>query len=434
MYKLRCLSCNSVIPDNYSIVCTCGKGGFYRSIYPKKQFVPTNEPNIWRFHDWLPINTPPSGKSTNKKSKTTAGKTTVYKSNKLAKELGLQNLYIAFNGYWPEKKANLLTGTFKGLEAPPSILRAKENGVKSILLATAGNTGRAFAEETINQDFEIIIVAAKSASSRLWTTEEVKEHNIKYIVLANGNDYTNAIELGKRICVEVGVETEGGARNVARRDGMGTCFLEGVAEIGKMPKHYFQAIGSGTGGIAAWEASLRLIEDGNYGNKLSHLHLSQNSRFAPIAEAWNAKRKQITNQDLSLPPQEMSTLFAEVLANRTPPYSVEGGVYQALSETQGKMYSVTEEEAKSAMKLMYQTEEIDIVPPAAIAVASLIQAVNEEKVSPRESILLNITGGGIARLKEDYNLIPLEAAIEVKNPQIDLTEIAEICLGKNGTD
>ena len=47
--------------------------------------------------------------------------------------------------------------------------------------------------------------------------------------------------------------------------------------------------------------------------------------------------------------------------NRTPPYSIDGGVYQALSDTKGEMYAVSEEEAKNALKLIYQTEEIDIV-------------------------------------------------------------------------
>ncbi|HUU87501.1 MAG TPA: cysteate synthase, partial [Candidatus Glassbacteria bacterium] len=218
-YTLKCLSCQKEITDNYSITCSCGKGGFYRTIYKTTNFNPTNENSIWRFHEWLPVKNPPTVKinSNGKEIRSKAGKTVVFKSKGLAKELGLQNLYIAFNGYWPEKNANILTGTFKGLEAPPSISRAKENGIKQILLATAGNTGRAFAEETLNQVFEILIVAAKSANSRLWTTKEVKEDNVKYITLGNGNDYADAIKLSKRICTEIGVETEGGARNVARR-------------------------------------------------------------------------------------------------------------------------------------------------------------------------------------------------------------------------
>ena len=61
---------------------------------------------------------------------------------------------------------------------------------------------------------------------------------------------------------------EGGAKNVARRDGMGTVMLDAAVTIGRMPDYYFQAIGSGTGGIAAWEAALRLRDDGRFGTRL----------------------------------------------------------------------------------------------------------------------------------------------------------------------
>jgi cysteate synthase len=123
----------------------------------------------------------------------------------------------------------------------------------------------------------------------------------------------------------------------------------------------------------------------------------------------------------------MSTLFAEVLANRTPPYSIDGGVYQALSATNGEMYAITEKEAQDAMKFILETEGIDIVPPAAVAVASLIKAIAQKKIDSSELILLNITGGGINRLKEDNELIPIKPLLEVKSPQADLSEIAEIC-------
>jgi len=55
----------------------------------------------------------------------------------------------------------------------------------------------------------------------------------------------------------------GGARNIARRDGMGTTVLSAADCIGRIPDVYFQAVGSGTGAIAAHEANERLLEDGD---------------------------------------------------------------------------------------------------------------------------------------------------------------------------
>ena len=63
----------------------------------------------------------------------------------LAVHLGLENLYIAFNGYWPEKGALLETCTFKEFEAAVVLQNARENGIEGLIVASAGNTARAFA-------------------------------------------------------------------------------------------------------------------------------------------------------------------------------------------------------------------------------------------------------------------------------------------------
>ena len=107
-------------------------------------------------------------------------------------------------------------------------------------------------------------------------------------VLDGGADYADAIELGNTIAATEGFYPEGGARNAARRDGMGTTVLAAVEASGRIPDHYFQAVGSGTGAIAAWEMSLRLQEDGRFGSGRMKLHLSQNAPFTPMTDAWEA--------------------------------------------------------------------------------------------------------------------------------------------------
>ncbi len=52
-----------------------------------------------------------------------------------------------------------------------------------------------------------------------------------------------------------------------------------VETIGQLPDYYFQAIGSGAGAIAAWEAATRLVEDGRFGCTVPSLMLSQTYRL-----------------------------------------------------------------------------------------------------------------------------------------------------------
>jgi cysteate synthase len=222
------------------------------------------------------------------------------------------------------------------------------------------------------------------------------------------------------------MQAEGGARNAARRDGMGTVMLDASVYMNRMPDHYFQAIGSGTGGIAAWEASLRLQEDGRFGLKLPMLHLSQNLPFVPMYNAWKAGRRDIIKDiDMPEPKKLIHEMYADILSNREPPYSITGGVYDALCSTNGSMYAIANSEAKTAVGLFERLEGIDIFPPAGVAVASLIQAVENGKVEADEHILLNITGGGVKLLEKDYHLYKIEPFAHAENAHIPLEEIID---------
>ena len=108
-------------------------------------------------------------------------------------------------------------------------------------------------------------------------------------LIAVKGDYYDAIQIAEKMQSLPGFAAEGGARNIARRDGMGTVMLDAAVKLGQIPKHYFQAVGSGTGGISAWEAGLRLREDGRFGSNLPRLHLAQNLPNAPIYNAWKGK-------------------------------------------------------------------------------------------------------------------------------------------------
>ena len=217
---------------------------------------------------------------------------------------------------------------------------------------------------------------------------------------------------------------EGGARNIARRDGMGTVMLDAAVTIGRIPDHYFQAVGSGTGGISAWEASIRLRDDGRFGQKLAKLQLAQNLPFVPMYNAWKERRRQIIPElDMKDAKKQIEETYATVLTNRAPPYGVTGGLYNALVDTDGIMYAITKEEALEAESLFESLEGIDILPPSAVAVASLLKAVDAGKVSRDDTILLNVAGGGYKRLKEDFNLSQISPVATARDPGMPLEEL-----------
>jgi len=399
-YTLRCVHCGEDVPEHYTLACPQGHPSLLRADYAETQLHLKKAPGIFRFGSWLPIHgTLPID----------AGPV-CYKSEALARELGLSRLYIGFNGYWPERGGTITTCSFKELEALPTMVRARETTTKTLVIASAGNTARAFLQVSALTGVPVVVVVPEKAFPRLWTT--VPAENA--CVIAVRGDYTDAIRFSREICSLPGFIEEGGARNVARRDGMGTVVLDAAVTIGRMPDYYFQAIGSGTGGIAAWEAALRLQADGRFGAVLPALHLSQNLPFVPMVSAWNDHRRNLAAEtDMPDAPAAISRVFSDVLTNREPPYAIPGGVFDAMSATGGRMYAVTNDEAHAAGKLFTEREGIDLDPAAAVCTASLVRACECGTIDTGRLVLLNITGGGYERVREDYPLVPVQPAFGV---------------------
>ncbi|NPE28269.1 cysteate synthase [Methanococcoides sp. SA1] len=412
-YIVKCPGCEEV-RDPYALHCP-DDNALPRTEYFKKQIVPADMPGIWRYYDWLPVNGIIEKGS---------GRPVTYKSEGFAKELGLSDLNITFNGYWPEKEGAIRTCSFKDLESFPTIQRLMEHNEKRVLVvASAGNTARAFAYVASITGYPLLLIVPKNSTHRLWTTEE--DTSSVCTVTVDG-DYYQAIAMAEKIASRDGFVSEGGARNVARRDGMGTVMLDAVLTTKSLPQHYFQAVGSGTGGISAWEASMRLIEDGRFGNNMPRLHLAQNLPCAPLYSTWTGEQ---TNGNC---PEEM---YDDVLFNRKPPYGAIGGVKDALDDTNGIIYGITNKEADEARKLFEENEGIDILPAPAIACAAIMKALEKGEIKADESIVLNITGGGHKRLEEELPTRQLSIDLAVSPDDADaenkiLEKVTELL--KNG--
>lgn len=399
-YLLRCPGCGRSFPDRYTLDCPSGCDTLLRTVYAERRLTLRNLPGIFRYKDWLPVEG---------HLRVDAGPVS-YESERLARELGLAHLTITFSGYWPERGAGMETCSFKELEAQPTALRLREKGAGVIQVSSAGNTGRAFCQVSGLTGTPVVVVVPTAAAGRLWTT--VPAENVCLITV--DGDYSDSIAFGREVCSLPGIVPEGGAKNVARRDGMGTVMLDGTLSAGRLPDYYFQAVGSGTGGIAAWEAAERLVADGRFGSRLPELHLSQNLPFVPMVRAWEAGRRAIVAEDMPDAEASIARVYADVLTNRHPPWGVRGGVSDALAASGGRMYAVANEDARSARKLFLDSEEIDLDPAAAVAVASAARAVEEGLIDPEKRVLLNITGGGYQRAAEDLDRYPVEPFLRIK--------------------
>ena len=398
-YDLLCVATGEVFEENgWSLDCpTCEKPSLIRAQYAKKQLTVYDDSGLYKYRDWLPMKRMLKCEATH----------TTYKSEGLAKAIGLENLYITFNGYFPEKGATMTTCSFKETEAYSVCARTSADNDKVLVVASAGNTARAFAKVCSENNIKLLLAVPADNLDALWFDAPLNDC-VKLISCAKGGDYFDAINLSNLALKSQMFYAEGGAKNIARRDGMGTTVLSAVTTIGRIPDYYFQAVGSGTGAIAAWEANMRLIEDGRYGTNLMRLMVSQNAPFVPMYDAWRADSRALLPYDDNNARRDATIIDAKVLSNRKPPYGIAGGLYDALKATGGDVLQATNLQAQKAARLFQQTEGIDIHPAPAVALATLIKEVQAGRIDRKATIMLNITGGGEARYKADKEIFYLK--------------------------
>ena len=370
-----------------------------RAVFEQKQLhVGDDSLGLYKFADWMPIQRLLENPSC----------PITYKSEKLAKKLGLNSLYITFSGWWPERGARMTTCSFKETEAYSVCARLGEGQKDQVLVvASAGNTARAFAKVCSDNGIPLLLCVPQDNIKALWFDKPLNPC-VKLFTTASGSDYFDAIQLSNFVCELPGFLAEGGAKNIARRDGMSTTMMSAVTTIGRIPDFYFQAVGSGTGAIAAWEANLRFLEDGRFGQNKARLFVSQNKPFVPMYDAWRQDSRALLPYDADQARRDAAEICAPVLSNRKPPYSLAGGLYDALKDTDGDILAVSNEEAQAAKALFLETEGRDIYSAAGVALASLVQAINNNKVKPDDVVMLNITGGGEKEFQEAHQLFHLE--------------------------
>ena len=415
-YKLQSIASGKIFDDTGWMLDAPGEEtpGLIRAVYEKKQLrLKGLEYGIYTFADWLPIQRTLKGSFA----------PITYKSEGLAKALGLNNLWITFSGYWPEKGIEMSTASFKETEAYSVCARMDGSMDKILVVASAGNTARSFARVCSDNKIPLLLSVPEDNIDVLWFDKPIDDC-VKLIVSRSGSDYFDAIHLSNLACRMDPFVAEGGAKNVARRDGMGTTVLSAVTTIGEIPEYYFQAIGSGTGAIAAWEANLRFLEDGRFGKRKMKLMVSQNDPFTPIYDAWKADSRAMLPLDDELARKQVEEIDAKVLSNRKPPYPLAGGLYDALKDTDGHVILANNKQAKEANRLFQDKEGNDLHPAAAIALASLINVVNEGDIEKDALIMLNITGGGEEKFKKEKDLHYLNPSL-VFDIDADFEEVKE---------
>ena len=397
-YELKCLKTNERLTDDYTLHHT--DNALLQTQYDSPLELNEEAEGVWQFEDWLPVTDA---------NEFVAG-TVTYKAEELGEELGLTNLWVTFHGYWPEKGGLCPTGSFKDMEAVPTIQRLSDHDGQGLICASAGNTARAFTHFCSLSKTPLIVIVGRDHAERIWVREGISTQSVRLVVVDDG-EYADAKHLAKQLAEHLeGWQLEGGVHNVARRDGIGSLIIDAAYTIGELPDHYFQGIGGGPGPIGVHEMAERLVETGQFEGPVPQQHVSQNADHCPIHNAWQAGRDHLLPEDF---PAEEVEVYSDYLLNTAPAYGQVGGVHDILEASNGQTHVVEREAAEAAKELVESIEGIDIMTPGAVATASLQQAVQAGDVETDDCIVLNISGGGAERLKNEVETRTVEPWLRV---------------------
>lgn len=418
-YKYLCLKCHKHYPsDDYLLACpNCAASSLLQADYDEKTWqLDESQPGMFRYRNWLPAF----------RNFSSAPLPAYWQAEKLAKKLGLSDLDIVFSGYCPENGGTLQTASFKEFEAY-SVCAHIDRGPsfplndKVLVIASAGNTARAFAQVGLAEGFSVLLVIPEASLSQLKTTVEwpkletrsKAKNGVKIIITQrpadqNPSEYADAIQLANLICQSPKFYAEGGVKNIARRDGLAIPLLRAWEMRNKRGAkqpyaYYFQAIGSGTGAIATYEMYQRLRPSfaPEHQQQNLKLMLAQNSPFTPVSDHWQEGKAEFSPYQEEESKQRNSEIMAPVLANRFPPYSIQGGLYQVLRESQGQTFAASNQQIREMQALCAELEGVEIAPAAAVALSALEQAVRNGQIDKSQPVLLHLTGGGESRLEQD---------------------------------
>ncbi|HJL16467.1 MAG TPA: cysteate synthase [Sandaracinaceae bacterium LLY-WYZ-13_1] len=381
--------------------------GLLRAVYDEADFVvEPAQPGLFRYRRWLPARRVLDG----------APGPVVWRADALGARLGLRALWVAFTGWCPARGAFARTGTFKELAACAVLAAWPRGETRAMVVASAGSTARAMLYLASRHERPVVVVVPERALPALADVGS-RGPRTRVVTLAEPATYGDAIAVAGALAARPGYFPEGGARNVARRDGLGTALLAAVEAIGHLPDHYVQAVGSGTGAIGARDAARRLTHAGIGGGPM-RLHLVQNDAFCPIHRAWRAR---LAQPPRARPPAD---LHAAVLSNARPPWAVGGGVREALEATDGRTWIATADEARAAGALFRACEGVDLHPAAEVGLAGLIHAARAGAIAPDEAVLFHATGGGLRARNATHPRVPVIPDRRVRGPFTDPAALA----------
>lgn len=351
--------------------------------------------SIWRYRSFLPV-------ATDTPIDLGTGMTPLVKSTRLARRLGLTNLYIKNDA------VNMPTLSFKDRVVSVALTRARELGFTTVSCASTGNLANSTAAIAAHAGLDCcVFIPADLETGKIVGTLVYAPT----LMAVQGNyDQVN------RLCSEVANTHGWGFVNINLRpyysEGSKTLGYEVAEQLGwQLPDHIVAPLASGSLFTKIYKGFQEFIQVGLVEEKAVRFSGAQAEGCSPIAKAFQEGRDFIA-------PVKPNTI-AKSIAIGNPA----DGVYAVdiARKTNGNIESVTDAEIVEGIKLLAETEGIFTETAGGTTIAVLKKLVEAGKINPDETTVVYITGNGLKTQEAIQGYIGEPLTIE---PKLDSFERA----------
>ncbi|HEX9245529.1 MAG TPA: threonine synthase [bacterium] len=375
---LECTHCHAQhSPDALHNLCPrCGKVLFprydlerVRAEVSRDEFA-RREPTMWRYREVMPINDPANIVTLGE------GMTPLLPLKEVGRRLGLRRVHVKEEGLNP-------TGSFKARGLSAAVSKAKELGVRVASMPSAGNAGSAAAAYCARAGIELYLVMPADVPHVNQVECDVSGAHT-FLIRGLINDAGRSLRARGR---EQGWFDMSTLKEPYRVEGKKTMGYELAEQFGwSLPDVIIYPTGGGTGIVGMWKAFAELEALGWIGSHRPRMVIVQAAGCAPMVRAHREGREHAE------PWQDARTVAAGL---RVPEAIGDYLILQAVRESGGTSYAVTDDEILADMRELAGAEGLFACPEGAATYSALKALVRDGLVAADERVVLFNTGAGM---------------------------------------
>ena len=379
MKALKCRECGREYPLAATHVCEFDFGPLevaydYDRIKKSltRALIQSRPQTMWRYRELLPIAHEPT-------VGTQVGFTPLVKADRLAKHLGIRELWIK------NDTVNYPTLSFKDRVVSVALSRARELGFKIVACASTGNLANSVAANAAAAGLKAYVFIPSDLEQSKIVNSQV--YGAQVIGIKGHYDEVN------RLCAEIAGKFGWAFVNVNMRpyyaEGSKSMGFEIIEQLGwQVPQHTVVCMASGSLLTKIYKSYQEMMKLGLAPEAKFHVHGAQATGCSPITTAQKA------GLDFFKPVKPNT--IAKSLAIGTPA----DGFYalRAMKETASGSDDVTDDEIRDGIKMLAECEGIFAETAGGVTVGVAKKLIAAGRIPANASAVLCITGNGLKTL------------------------------------